>query len=305
MTAEQRQASEIIINNLYKRFGTDSGILFGIKEREVVKTIVEETIKQLAEWQSSQPTVEQCNHEALTDTGIGYYHCPTCNQGWTYKEWKELKEQPIVTSDKMTFAETLKEYKQRQPIDAKPLTDAQIVEPTAIAEGEKEAEIFATQMMGIGEWKEEWNYNDKYMWQTIKRSYMAGQKSKPTLSDREIEQMAEREKLKPKVVCFCGSTRFAEYFMIHRWELEKQGIITLGINILPNNYFVEGNSHGAEQEGVKEILDELHKRKIDLSDEVFVLDVDGYIGESTRNEINYAESIGKPIKYLSKDSKPV
>lgn len=102
----------------------------------------------------------------------------------------------------------------------------------------------------------------------------------------------------PKIVCFCGSTRFAEYFMVKRWELEKQGIITFGINILPNNYFAEGNSHGAEQEGVKEILDELHKRKIDLSDEVFVLNVGGYIGTSTRGEINYAESIGKPIKYL-------
>ena len=86
--------------------------------------------------------------------------------------------------------------------------------------------------------------------------------------------------------------------MIKRWELEKQGIITLGINILPDNYFAEGNSHGAEQEGVKEILDELHKRKIDLSDEVFVLNVDGYIGESTRNEINYAIETGRPVKYL-------
>ncbi len=103
---------------------------------------------------------------------------------------------------------------------------------------------------------------------------------------------------KPKVVCFCGSTRFAEYFMINRWELEKQGIITFGINILPDNYFVEGNSHGAEQEGVKEILDELHKRKIDLSDEVHILNVGGYIGESTRAEIEYAQSIGKPVKYF-------
>lgn len=106
------------------------------------------------------------------------------------------------------------------------------------------------------------------------------------------------EEDKPKVVCFCGSTRFAQYFMIKRWELEKQGIITLGINILPDNYFIEGNSHGAEQEGVKEILDELHKRKIDLSDEVFVLNVGGYIGESTRGEIEYAIQTGKPIKYL-------
>lgn len=104
--------------------------------------------------------------------------------------------------------------------------------------------------------------------------------------------------MKTKIVCFCGSTRFAEYFMVERWKLEKQGIITLGINILPDNYFAEGNAHGAEQEGVKHILDELHKRKIDISDEVFILNVGGYIGESTRNELNYAMSIGKPVKYL-------
>ena len=103
---------------------------------------------------------------------------------------------------------------------------------------------------------------------------------------------------KTKIVCFCGSTRFAQYFMIERWKLERQGIITLGINILPDGYFKGENHHGAEQEGVKEILDELHKRKIDISDEVVILNVGGYIGESTRAELDYAFKIGKPIKYL-------
>ncbi len=44
-------------------------------------------------------------------------------------------------------------------------------------------------------------------------------------------------------------------------------------------------------------LDELHKRKIDLADEVLVLNVGGYIGESTRSEIDYATQAGKPIRY--------
>lgn len=118
----------------------------------------------------------------------------------------------------------------------------------------------------------------------------------------ELKQSENKDKIeeadKQKIVCFCGSTRFAEYFMIKRWELEKQGIITFGINILPNNYFADGNAHGAEQENVKDILDELHKRKIDLSDEVFILNVGGYIGESTRSELDYAIKIGKPVKYL-------
>jgi len=104
--------------------------------------------------------------------------------------------------------------------------------------------------------------------------------------------------MKTKTVCFCGSTRFAQNFMIERWLLEKQGVITFGINILPNGYFEGEDHHGAEQEGVKDILDELHKRKIDISDEVVILNVGGYIGESTRSELKYAESIGKPIKYL-------
>lgn len=107
-----------------------------------------------------------------------------------------------------------------------------------------------------------------------------------------------KKEMKPKIVCFCGSTRFAQWFMVERWKLEKQGIITLGINILPDGYFACENHHGAEQEGVKHILDELHLRKIDLADEVVILNVDGYIGESTRRELEYAKAVGKPIKYL-------
>jgi hypothetical protein len=101
---------------------------------------------------------------------------------------------------------------------------------------------------------------------------------------------------KPKVVCFCGSTRFTPHMLILRWEMEKQGIITMGWNVLPDGYGAD--SHVAEAEGVKELIDELHKRKIDLCDEVFVVNLDGYIGESTRSEIDYAVSIGKPIQYL-------
>jgi hypothetical protein len=101
---------------------------------------------------------------------------------------------------------------------------------------------------------------------------------------------------RPKVVCFCGSTRFTPHMLILRWEMEKQRIITMGWNVLPDGYGAD--SHVAEAEGVKELIDELHKRKIDLCDEVFVVNLDGYIGESTRSEIDYAESIGKPIQYL-------
>ena len=107
------------------------------------------------------------------------------------------------------------------------------------------------------------------------------------------------EGLRPKIICLCGSTRFTYEMAAKSWELAKQGVIALGWNILldgpafPNG----GESHGAEAEGVKEQIDELHKRKIDLCDEVFVLNIGGYIGESTRSEIEYAVKIGKPVSY--------
>jgi hypothetical protein len=100
----------------------------------------------------------------------------------------------------------------------------------------------------------------------------------------------------PTVVCFCGSTRFTNEMLLIKWEFEKQGKITLSWNYLPQGFGAD--SHIAEAEGVKEQIDELHKRKIDISDEVFVVNLNGYIGESTRSEINYAVSIGKPIRYL-------
>lgn len=104
---------------------------------------------------------------------------------------------------------------------------------------------------------------------------------------------------KPKVICLCGSTRFTREMLIKQWELTKQGYIVLTWCALPDDYYQgEEKAHIGDQEGVKVAIDELHKRKIDLSDEVFVINIDGYIGTSTRSEIDYAVSHGKPVKYL-------
>ena len=107
----------------------------------------------------------------------------------------------------------------------------------------------------------------------------------------------------PKIICICGSTRFADLHAIKRWELEQTGEhICLMINYLPQWYAYTKNylkqDHLGEQSGFKEQLDELHLRKIDLCNEIFVINQDGYIGESTRNEIEYGKKLGKPIKYL-------
>lgn len=110
-------------------------------------------------------------------------------------------------------------------------------------------------------------------------------------------------KLKPTIICICGSTRFADLHAIKRWEFEKEGKnICLMINYLPAWYAEasgwNGHDHFGESAGYKEALDELHLRKIDLADKVYVINYEGYIGESTKREIAYAKSKGKPIEYL-------
>jgi len=105
-----------------------------------------------------------------------------------------------------------------------------------------------------------------------------------------------------KVICLCGSTRFTDVMLIKQWEFTKQGIVAIGWCALPDYYFrSENKTHIGDQEGVKAIVDEVHLRKIDLADEVFVINVDGYIGKSTSNEIAYAQLWNKPIKYLEEE----
>ena len=79
-------------------------------------------------------------------------------------------------------------------------------------------------------------------------------------------------------------------------KLTIEGKIVLSIEIVVSQSGQEDPQHSNFK--VKQALDELHLRKIDLADEVMILNVGGYIGESTRNELNYAEKLGKPIKYL-------
>jgi len=102
----------------------------------------------------------------------------------------------------------------------------------------------------------------------------------------------------PEIVCLCGSTRFMEAFHEVGWQLTLENKIVLSVGVCKHTDVNGG--HGGEMLGpeVADQLDELHLRKIDLADRVWVLNVDGYIGESTRREIQYAEMSGKPITYL-------
>jgi hypothetical protein len=106
----------------------------------------------------------------------------------------------------------------------------------------------------------------------------------------------------PKIVCLCGSTRFKSAFERANFEETMKGNIVLSVGFFVHG---EGYEHGetmgcTEQEKIA--LDALHKRKIDLADEVLVLNVDGYIGSSTRSEISYAVRNEKPLRYLEEQS---
>ena len=98
---------------------------------------------------------------------------------------------------------------------------------------------------------------------------------------------------KYKVVTLCGSTKFKDQFIQAQKELTLAGCIVISVGLF-------GHSGDAEvfTEGTKEMLDDMHKRKIDMADEIFVVNVGGYIGESTRSEIDYATANGKPVRYL-------
>jgi len=100
----------------------------------------------------------------------------------------------------------------------------------------------------------------------------------------------------PQVVCLCGSTRFIATFNEWRKRLTYEGKIVLSIEIVTSQSMDIDPQYVAPD--LKAMLDELHLRKIDLADEVMVLNVGGYIGESTMREILYAKNIGKRIKYL-------
>ena len=100
----------------------------------------------------------------------------------------------------------------------------------------------------------------------------------------------------PAIICLCGSTRFTDLMLVKQWELTKQGHVVLSWCALPESYFK--GPHIGDAEGVKEIVDEVHLRKIDLADEVLILNVGGYIGESTRRELAYARQQNKVVRFL-------
>jgi hypothetical protein len=103
----------------------------------------------------------------------------------------------------------------------------------------------------------------------------------------------------PKIVCLCGSTRFSSAFQEANLRETLAGNIVLSIGCdMRSDTELFADKSEAELEQIKADLDTLHLRKIDLADEVLILNVGGYIGSSTGRELAYAQSLGKPVRYL-------
>ncbi len=98
---------------------------------------------------------------------------------------------------------------------------------------------------------------------------------------------------KYKVITLCGSTKFREQYLEAQKRLTLDGNIVISVGL-----FGHSGDDEVWTEGTKSMLDDMHKRKIDMADEIFVINVGGYLGESTRGEIEYAKSKGMVVRYL-------
>ena len=102
------------------------------------------------------------------------------------------------------------------------------------------------------------------------------------------------------VITLCGSTRFKEQFIEAQKRLTLKGNIVISVGLFGHSgdeEVWEGMDEGTLSK-TKEMLDDMHKRKIDMADSIYVINVGGYIGDSTKSEIEYARSHGKKIEYL-------
>lgn len=100
---------------------------------------------------------------------------------------------------------------------------------------------------------------------------------------------------KYKVITLCGSTRFKEEFLAEQKRLTLEGNIVISVGL-----FGHSGDNEVWTENTKIMLDDMHKRKIDMADEIFVINKNGYIGASTKSEIEYALKTGKKVNYMEK-----
>jgi hypothetical protein len=102
----------------------------------------------------------------------------------------------------------------------------------------------------------------------------------------------------PEIITLCGSTKFKDDFIQVQKELSLNNKIVISVGLFGHVDMPEIFNNG-----IKEMFDELHKRKIDISNSIYVINKNGYIGESTRNEILYAIVNNKNIYFMENNNK--
>ena len=99
----------------------------------------------------------------------------------------------------------------------------------------------------------------------------------------------------PKIVCLCGSTRFVKEFIEAQFRETFAGNIVLTVSGFPRK---PDGTRAVVSDEQKVALDILHFQKIELADEIFVINVGGYIGPSTRKEVSHALELDKVVRFL-------
>ncbi|OLZ72604.1 hypothetical protein AVW11_03865 [Streptomyces amritsarensis] len=126
--------------------------------------------------------------------------------------------------------------------------------------------------------------------------------SYPELRTPEEKLADAKERLAiPRIVCICGSTRFMALMAEAAWRETTEGKI-----VVKPEVDMKGAhplwADPAEAESLKTVLDELHRAKLRLADEVLV--VGPYIGDSTRAEIHYARRLGRSVRFTHPEVDP-
>jgi len=105
---------------------------------------------------------------------------------------------------------------------------------------------------------------------------------------------------KYNVITLCGSTKFKDEFINIQKELTLKGniVISVGLFTHSDDNDIWKTMDDSTLSKTKMMLDDMHRQKIDMADEIFVIIVSGYIGEATKGEIEYAKKLGKKISYL-------
>ena len=97
---------------------------------------------------------------------------------------------------------------------------------------------------------------------------------------------------KYKVITLCGSTMFKDDFLRQQKRLTLEGNIVLSVG------FFEITEDDKLDDDKLKLIKDIHMKKIDMADEIFVINKGGYIGQSTKSEIDYALKNGKIVNYL-------